>query len=256
MTQPIRWARALRSLSWLIDRPIAHRGLHDAANGIIENTSSAFEAAIRHGYAIECDLQLSGDGEAMVFHDATLDRLTEQRGKLLDRTAAELQSVRFKATADRMPTLAELIEQVDGRATLLIELKSHWDGSLALARRAAEVTEGYHGPFALMSFDPELVAAIRELAPQAVRGIVAERMTDPTETRLDVARRIELRYLKHIAKSWPYFLSYDVQGLPSGLTRAFRAAGLPVICWTVRDPETAKRARRYCDQITFEGFLP
>lgn len=246
----------MRSLSWLIDRPIAHRGLHDAANGIIENTSSAFEAAIRHGYAIECDLQLSGDGEAMVFHDATLERLTGERGRLLDRTAAELQTVRFKSTPDHMPTLAGLLDRVDGRATLVIELKSHWDGSVALARRAAEVTEGYHGPFALMSFDPELVAAVRELAPQAVRGIVAEPIADPRETRFGFARRLDLRYLGHIRKSWPYFLSYDVQGLPSGLTRAFRAAGLPVICWTVRDPETAKRARRYCDQITFEGFLP
>jgi glycerophosphoryl diester phosphodiesterase len=116
--------------------------------------------------------------------------------------------------------------------------------------------EGYHGHYALMSFDPEIVAGIRELAPHAVRGIVAERMTDPRESRLALARRLDLRYLRHIRKSWPYFLSYDVQGLPSGLTRAFRAAGLPVICWTVRDPETAKRSRRYCDQITFEGFLP
>jgi glycerophosphoryl diester phosphodiesterase len=246
----------LRSLSWLIDRPIAHRGLHDAAGGIIENTSSAFEAAIGHGYAIECDLQLSGDGEAMVFHDATLERLTGERGTLLDRTAAELQTVRFKSTAERMPRLAELLDQVGGRATLVIELKSHWDGSLALARRAAEVTEGYRGPFALMSFDPGLIAAIRELAPQAVRGIVAEPIADPSETRFGFARRLDLRYLGHIQRTWPHFISYDVQGLPSGLTRAFRAAGLPVICWTVRDPETAKRARRYCDQITFEGFLP
>lgn len=251
----MRWAPALRSLAWLVERPIAHRGLHDRAHGIVENTTSAFAAAMARGYAIECDLQLSGDGEAMVFHDATLGRLTSAHGRLIDRPAAALKAVRFRDTAEPMATLGELLAQVDGRVPLVIELKSHWDGSLALAGRVADVVQDYRGRYALMSFDPDIVAGLADLAPWAVRGIVADR-TGEVEVRIDVARRLALRHLAHVDRSRPHFLSYDVAGLPYGPPRAFRQAGLPVIVWTVRDEATARRARRYADQITFEGFLP
>ena len=120
---------------WLIARPIAHRGLHDAAAGVIENTSSAFRAAIAGGYGIETDLQISADGEAFVFHDDALGRLTEGSGRLADMTAAEIEAVRFKATGDRMMTLGDLCDFVAGRATLLLELKSHFDGDRRLVQR-------------------------------------------------------------------------------------------------------------------------
>ncbi|MFW6076432.1 MAG: glycerophosphodiester phosphodiesterase, partial [Hyphomicrobiales bacterium] len=155
----------------------------------------------------------------------------------------------------RMPTLPELLDQVNARVPLVIELKSHWDGSLALARRTAEIVADYDGPLALMSFDPDLVAALAELAPKVARGIVAGRQSVVDE-RLALARRLALRHLSHVDRSRPHFLSYDVHGLPYGPSRAFRQAGLPVICWTVGDAATASRARRYADQITFEGFLP
>src|SRR5262245_51391742 len=109
-------------LDWLIARPVAHRGLHDAAAGVIENTSSAFSAAIAGNYAIECDVQISADGEAMVFHDSTLDRLTIGQGELKAHTSDELKRIDFKNTPDRMMTLGELCAQVAGRVTLVIEI--------------------------------------------------------------------------------------------------------------------------------------
>jgi glycerophosphoryl diester phosphodiesterase len=255
MTGAMRWAPGLRKLAWLMERPIAHRGLHDSSRGIVENTASAFAAAMNRGYGIECDLQLSADGEAMVFHDIRLDRLTAAKGRVIERSAAALKGVALCGSIDRIQTLPELLHQVNGRVPLVIELKSHWDGSLALARRTADAASGYDGPLALMSFDPDIVAGLAELAPWAVRGLVAERES-MMEVRLDLARRLSLRHLSHIARSRPHFLSYHVDGLPYGPSRAFRQAGLPVICWTVRDTMTASRARRYADQITFEGFLP
>ena len=251
----LRWAPALRRLAWLVARPIAHRGLHDACRGIVENTAGAFAAAMDRDYAIECDLQLSADGEAMVFHDADLDRLTTATGPVIARTAAELQTLALHGSGDRIQTLGELLDQVNARVPLVIELKSHWDGSLALARRTAEVIAGYDGPLALMSFDPDVVAGVVELAPGVPRGIVAERES-VMEMRLGLARRLELRHLSHVDRSRPHFLSYHADGLPYGPPRAFRQAGLPVICWTVRDAASAARARRYADQITFEGYLP
>src|SRR5476649_475677 len=129
----------LPGLAWLTARPIAHRGLHSAANGVIENTASAFSAAIAGNYGIETDLQISADGEAMVHHDDALGRLTEGSGRLAEINAAEIKAVRFKATIDRILTLGELCELVAGRATLMLELKSHFDGDLRLAQRTADV---------------------------------------------------------------------------------------------------------------------
>ena len=163
------------SLDWLTARPIAHRGLHDAQRGIIENTATAFAAAISGSYGIETDLQISADGEAMVHHDDALGRLTEGAGRLAEVSTAQLKSIQFKATADRILTLGELLDLVAGRATLLLELKSHFNGDTRLLTRAADVLSAYRGPAALMSFDPELIELARSRYPALVRGIVAQR---------------------------------------------------------------------------------
>ncbi len=252
----VRWAVESSALGWLTARPIAHRGLHDEVHGIIENSPSAFAAAMRHGYAIECDLQVSADGEAMVFHDDYLDRLTQDTGRLAAIRSKELRKIALKGSRDHIATLADLLHQVAGRAPLVIELKSHWDGDDRLPRRAVEVLNRYEGPFALMSFDPDMVEQVRELAPQMARGIVADRVSDTYWSRLSLARRLELRNMGHLAHTRPHFLSYDVAGLPSPASRLFHEAGLPVICWTVRDEATRARALRWADQITFEGFYP
>lgn len=252
----VRWAVAASGLGWLTARPIAHRGLHDEVHGIIENSASAFAAAMRRGYAIECDLQLSSDGEAMVFHDDRLDRLTRETGPVAAARAKDLRKIPLKGTRDHVATLAELLLQVAGRTPLVIELKSHWDGDDRLPHRAVAVLNDYDGSFALMSFDPDMVQAVRDLAPAMPRGIVADRVTDPHWLRLPLAERLSLRNLSHLPRTRPHFLAYDVGGLPSPASRLFRQAGLPVICWTVRDEATRARALNWCDQITFEGFFP
>jgi glycerophosphoryl diester phosphodiesterase len=244
-----------RAFDWLIARPIAHRGLHDAKRGVVENTRSAFAAAMASNYAIECDVQLTADGEAVVFHDDTLDRLATAQGPLIARTSAELRSIALRGSTDRIETLADLLGQVRGRVALIIELKSAWNGNVALARRAVQVLRSYSGPCALMSFDPDLVEALR-CEPHIMRGIVAERATRPAWRDLPLARRLELRHLRHWQRTLPHFISFDAGGLPWPPVTQLRAAGLPVITWTVRSEDEAAAVRRYCDQITFEGFLP
>ena len=158
-------------LDWLTARPVAHRGLHDAASGVIENTASAFAAAIDGGYAIEIDLQISADGEAMVHHDYALGRLTHgtRPARRHDGGGAASRSP-FKATADRMMTLGELCDLVAGRTPLVIELKSRFAGDLRLAARTAEVLTSYRGPVAAMSFDPALDGGVaRSRARPAAR---------------------------------------------------------------------------------------
>jgi len=248
----------MASADWLIARPVAHRGLHDSAAGVIENTPSAFAGAVAGNYAIECDLQLAADGEAMVFHDDTLDRLTEGSGRVDALAAGALKRVTFRATSDHMITLGELCELVAGRVTLVIEVKSHFDGDRRLIRRAAEVLAGYRGPVAVMSFDPGTMAALRALAPGLTRGIVAERHNRRRERdHLSVRAKRALTYFTHALATRPQFIAYSVKDLPSALPLAARRVlKLSLLTWTVRTPQDRERAARYADQIIFEGFRP
>lgn len=249
----------MAALDWLVARPIAHRGLHDAPAGIIENTASAFEAAIAGRYGIECDVQVTADGEAMVYHDDELGRLTEGRGRLVAMTAADLKRVAFKATQDRMLTLGELCELVAGRVTLVIELKSRHDGDLRLVRRAADVLARYGGPVALMSFDPEQIAALRGMAPKLTRGIVAESRFPGSEWRGERSAPLGriVRYVGHSLSARPAFLAYSVSDLPATIPSLARALfGLPLLTWTVRNEAERQKAKRFADQMIFEGFRP
>jgi glycerophosphoryl diester phosphodiesterase len=248
----------MAGLDWLIARPVAHRGLHDAQKGVIENTPSAFAAAIAGGYGIECDLQVSADGEAMVHHDDVLGRLTAGDGRLDALTAAELKRVPFKATGDRMITLPELCELVAGRSTLVIELKSRFRGDLGVVGHAAKVLAGYRGPVALMSFDPAQIAAVREIAPKLPRGLVAEspHLLRGGRKALNAARDA-VAFFAPALHARPQFIAYSVSDLPAPLTTVTRKGlGLPLLTWTVRTADQRRTAERYADQMIFEGFRP
>lgn len=243
-----------RAVDFITARPIAHRGLHDFAKGVVENTASAFAAAIARGYAIECDLQLTKDGEAVVFHDDHVERLTHGQGLVKDHTTAEMQQLTIRNSTDRVQTLAELLAQVNGQVPLVIELKSHWDGDERLARRAVELLTTYRGPYCLMSFDPDVIAAVRQIAPHIIRGIVAERATDSYYASLPLPRQTELRTFSHVTRTRPDFVSFYFEELPWAPISALRATGMPIITWTIRSPQQAVMAMRCSDQITFEGF--
>jgi glycerophosphoryl diester phosphodiesterase len=243
----------MADLDWLIARPVAHRGLHDQKT-VIENTPSAFAAAIAGHYGIECDLQISADGEAMVYHDDALDRLTEGHGRLDATTTAELKRVAFKATGDRMITLGELCDLVAGRATLVIELKSRFDGDRRLVSRAASVLSGYRGPAAVMSFDPALIVDLRATAPQLPRGMVAE---THGWGEVAAAPKRAIMYFAQMVSARPQFIAYALRDLPALWPAVARSVlRLPLLAWPVRSADDQRKAARYADQMIFEGFRP
>jgi glycerophosphoryl diester phosphodiesterase len=248
----------VRAPDWLTARPIAHRGLHDAARGIIENMPAAAQAAVDGDLAIECDIQLTADGEAMVHHDDALGRLTEGSGVLRNKTAAELRAVKFKNTSERMMSLDDLCALVKGRAPLIIEVKSLFDGDRKLVKRMAEVLAFYSGPAVGMSFDPDQVMALRELMPSLPRGIVAERhYTQADWPEASPVQRREMTHLRHFFRTRPHFVAYWVNELPAVAPWIARNVfGCPLLTWTVRTLEQRQHAARYADQMIFEGFRP
>jgi glycerophosphoryl diester phosphodiesterase len=239
------------------DKPIAHRGLHDRAAGIIENSASAFAAAAERGFAIECDVQLSRDGVAVIFHDDNLDRLTAETGPVIARTAAELTHLplRDSTAGDCLPLFTDLMRIADGRVLLQIELKRQFDPDAThmLAQRVMDGLKGYRGPIALESFDPNLLVALRRAGCVAPLGIIVER-----EARRDLTggQNFILRNLLH----WPLtrfdFISCGHDSLDLPAVRFFRGLGMPVTVWTVKSSAAALALVGRADQIVFEGFLP
>jgi glycerophosphoryl diester phosphodiesterase len=248
----------MRAPDWLTARPVAHRGLHDAGRGILENMPAAAQAAVDGNFTIECDIQLTADGEAMVHHDNVLGRLTEGSGALLGMTAAELRAVKFNNTSERMMSLGDLCDLVAGRVPLVIEVKSHFDGDRRLVSRMAEVLAAYSGLAVGMSFDPDQVVALRELIPSRPRGIVAEReYTEDEWPEASAEQRRGMTHLGHAFRTRPHFIAYWVNELPAAAPWIARNIfGLPLLGWTVRTPEQRARAARHADQMIFEGFVP
>jgi len=237
----------MRASAWLTARPIAHRGLHDRARGIVENMPGAALAAVAGNFSIECDIQLSADGEAMVHHDDALGRLTEGSGALTELTLQALKAVRFKDTAERMMTLGDLCALVSGRVGIVIEVKSHFDGDRKLVTRMAEVLGRYLGPVAGMSFDPDQVLAMREAMPELTRGIVAQRVYNEADWREATAeQRRHMLHLSHALHSRPHFVAYSVNDLPAPAPWIARHVfGLPAHAGAAR----ARRALRRSDHL-------
>ncbi len=246
------------SLDWLIAQPIAHRGLHDAAHGVIENTAAAVRAALAAGYGIEVDVQITADGEAMVHHDDVLGRLTEGEGRLDGLTAAQLKRVRFRGSDEPMMTLGDLCDLVAGRATMLVELKSRFDGDGRLAARVAAVLAGYHGPVAPMSFDPTQLSQLRHKAPNLTRGIIAAKYRPhPYWDLMPAWMRYGMGYLVTALTAQPQFVAYAVADLPAVAPLFARyVMSLPLLTWAVRTEAERQRAARWADQMIFEGFRP
>lgn len=254
--------RALIAPDWLVARPIAHRGLHDRAAGRIENSPAAARAAVGMGFAIECDVQLTADGEAVVFHDFMLNRLTAEIGPVVARSAAQITAIALTDGQDRIPTLAGFLDLIGGRVPLVIEIKSTFNGDLRLARRVAALVSD-RAAVAIKSFDPDVIAFLQDerqaLGLGAVPlGIVAEaRYAHGEWEALPVGKRLELTNLLHFARSRPDFLSWRVDDLPHASPHLCRVGiGMPVMAWTVRKPEQRQLAEQWADQMVFEGFLP
>ena len=234
-------------MSFITRQPIAHRGLHDGNETIYENSISAFRAAVEYGYSIELDVQLSNDGVAMAFHDAKLDRLTNQTGLVIDRDSDALQSIRLGKSNDTIDTLEDVLLEVGGDVPVIIEMKGRSNpmDARALASAVASDLANYRGEAAVMSFEHDLLSAFKKTGSKRPVGLVGEGVGEQAFDQHRSALPLGIE-----------FVSYDVNALPNSFVDEVRRVHeMPVITWTVRTPEQVALTRDHADQMTFEGFL-
>ena len=232
-------------VGWLCGKTYAHRGLH--GNGVPENSPTAFALAIERSLGIECDVQRTADGQAVVFHDWDLERLTGRTGAVIDQRAEDLARIPLTGSTDTIPTIRQFLDQVAGRAPVLIEIKSKRDirvSPLCLAVRRA--LEGYQGQVAVMSFDPRVSRWFGRYSPRIVHGIV---VTEEGKRTLLATLKLHLAFWE----ARPQFLAWDVRDLPSKFVATQRWRGFPVLTWTVRSAELAQRAADCADGPIAEG---
>ena len=232
-------------IAWLTETPIAHRGLHDEAAGVYENTLSAARAAMEAGYAIEVDLQFSSDGLPMVFHDYTLERMTSRSGNMRDLDEKELSNLTIKDTNDTIPTLKKLLELIDGRVGIVLELKGLFGKDDGFIKSVSDALSGYKGNVVIMSFAHHLLEDAREFAPHLPLGLTAEGDDKAYSAHRSIAEKCDVD-----------FLSYEAGNLECRFVAEFKQTGRPIICWTIRSQEEMRECLTFADQPTFETFRP
>lgn len=232
----------------------AHRGLH--GEGAFENSLTAFGLAVKSGYGIELDVRLCKSGELVVFHDANANRATGVDKMIIDMSLNELRGIRLGGTADTVPTFREVLELVDGRVPLLIEIKLG-EGESGVAEAFLEEIEGYTGDFIVESFNPRALAAVKKTRPDIPIGILALEYTKEEKFRgkflYRLGEKLRLNFMFR-----PDFIAYDKKGYRVLSLRMLRKIfRVPTFAWTVKSMEEERAARaRGFEGIIFEGYIP
>ena len=239
-------------ISWIKETPIAHRGLH--TKDIPENSLSAFENALKNNYAIELDVQFTKDKEVVVFHDENLKRMTNDTRNIEDVNYDELKNLRLGNTNEIIPTLEEVLELVDSKIAILIEIKDCKD-YIELSEKTYEILKGYEGNYAIQSFNPFILEWYKNNASEVIRGQLSGTFTEGSES-LNSFEKFVLKNMLLNFKSKPNYIGYELEGIPKSKLESLRKKGVPIIVWTVKNKEDMEKAYKYSDNITFENFLP
>lgn len=231
----------------------AHRGLHNDERA--ENSMSAFRAAVEAGYGIELDIRLSKDGELVVFHDDTLDRVCGREGKAIDFTADELSGFNLSGTEEGVPRFADVLALVDGRVPLLVEIKED-AGNTAVSEAACKMLAEYKGDFIVESFNPIALAVVKKQMPDVCRGFLSRRYYEHEQYRKPLFFILQSLLSNFACR--PAFIAFEHKDAKSFALRFVRGFfGVPTLAWTVRSAEEEKAARENgFDTIIFENYLP
>lgn len=235
--------------TWLVETPIAHRGLH--GKNIPENSLAAFSNAIAKGYAIELDVHLLADNTIAVFHDESLARMTGNDGYIKFLNKEDLKVLKLKDSKESIPTLQEVLALVDGKVPLLIEIKNQYKVG-KLEQAVIDLLKNYKGEYAVQSFNPYSLAYFKKHAPKILRGQLSGYLKD---SKLSWFKKFVLKRMYLNKKvSEPNFISYECSALPNRYVKKYK--NLPLLAWTVKSKEEYMRVVKFCDNVIFEKFDP
>ncbi len=230
----------------------AHRGLH--GNGAAENSMTAFSRAVEAGFGIELDVRLSSDGRLVVFHDDTLDRVCGVEGRVDAYTAEELSGISLAGTGDSVPLFEDVLALVDGKVTLLIEIKED-AGKYCVTEELMRILPSYKGDYIIESFNPLALGRVKEKMPDALRGFLCENFMREKKYRTPTHFLLQALVLNVVCR--PDFIVFrhsDYKNAALKLTRGIYS--VPTLAWTVRSEEEEAAAYKHgFDGIIFENYI-
>ncbi len=226
---------------------IAHRGLFDKENGIPENSMPAFARAVEAGLAIELDVRMTLDGQLVVFHDSGCQRMTGHLGSVSSKTYDTLKQYRLEGTEYGIPLFADVLQLVDGRVPLLIEIKNI---SLVgkLERKLLEMLSAYRGRYIIESFHPGVVWWMKRHG----QGIVAGQLVSMHSTSHNPFEKMIMKCRGFYKWTHADFMAYDIRELTPKMSEKFHEQGLKVYGWTVRSVADYKKVRHICDGVIYD----
>lgn len=238
----------MKSFKHFMTIPLAHRGLHN--DHLDENSLGAFKAAIDHGYGFELDVHPLKDGGLVVVHDTNLKRVTGFDINVEEITEAELGKYPLLLSGEKIPTLKEVLDLMDGKLPILIELKVEGKFNPELPTRVLKLLEGYPKTdnIAIQSFNPYAMKFLNEQgAPYPLGQLVSNKLDGQTKFVCWLFRTLNVLKISRAE-----FIAFDVKYLPSRPVKRHKKRGYPILAWTVDDQEKLRKARQYADNIIFE----
>lgn len=239
-------------LDWLIERPIAHRGLFN--HNYPENSLGAFENAVKNNFGIELDVQFTKDKKVVVFHDDNLERMTKDKRNVNELTYKELKNLKLLDTNETIPLLEEVLSLVNGKVPLVIEIKT-CDNIIQLGEETYKLLKDYKGKFAVESFNPMVLKWFKKNAKEVVRGQLSGDYKN-YNNNLKKYENFVLEYMLLNFISKPDFIAYELCVLPNFRVSSLRRRGVPIITWTVKSNKDMEKAYKYADNIIFDSFIP
>lgn len=236
--------------SWIVNKYIAHRGFHDETSP--ENSIGAFKKAIERNYVIELDVHVIEDGTPVVFHDSTLKRLTGEDGYIRHiKNVEELKKYNLLNSNEKIPTLQEVLDLVNGTTPLLIEIKD-FNTNTYFEKAVYELLKNYKGEYAIMSFNPNTLKWFKENAPEVIRGQLACYFKGE---KLSFIKKFLLKRMVFNKKiSQPHFIAYKWDEIPNRFVKKYK--NLPLLVWAVPNQQSYMKVAKHCDNIIFENFEP
>ncbi|MDX9692168.1 MAG: glycerophosphodiester phosphodiesterase family protein [Acholeplasmataceae bacterium] len=243
----------MKDLGWLKHELIAHRGLHSSDQAIPENSISSFQYALDKGYAIELDVNLLKDGTVVVFHDYELMRAFHDPRRIDELTYEELNRLYLFDSKEKVPTLEEVLELINGQKPVLIELKPHGNVD-ELCHETMKVLNHYVGKYAIFSFHPKVVHILKKDYPHVIRGQISEYFNG--QKTMGKIRKYLMKSLFFNRFTKPDFISYGIKDLPNKYVDKYRNKGLTIISYAARSQEEFDFVKAHYHNVVFEYFEP